>query len=245
MKFLFQSAVFIILLPGFIYGETWDFAFAVPYIHGSMKQHTPISVEMGVTSVKGYGFSWEHYFSSFAADELRESSEHKTETISASPKKYWDYTYTSRLSLNSNAFHFYYRFEQYVHRWDLGLMLSASNYSASYRKEIKKCTDYSWGAYCVDLYSNSEIDEQTEYSINYRGPFLQYSNTLRGYDRRDAYYGIRIFTLSRDVIDAGQIEMEQASDAVLDTRGESYRQFILDNNPKTTFGFHLSFGWRL
>jgi len=81
--------------------------------------------------------------------------------------------------------------------------------------------------------------------VNYLGPFAQYSNTLTGYDRQDIYYGIRLYSMSRSTINSRGLEMISSSDSILQERNTQYKQFILDNNPVSTFGINLSLGMRL
>ena len=172
--------------PGLFSAESWDLGLGVPYMQGRMKQYLPLFLELGVTSVKGYGFSWNYLPSSagLGESEFKEYEKTNTETYrsNSSQEKYWENTFKTRLSLSSNAFHFYYRIEQYVHRWDLGMIYNTNTYSVRHKKEVRDCTRYiSWGSTICSSSTTGALEEKSsDYEVNYLGPFAQYSNTLPG-----------------------------------------------------------------
>ncbi len=251
MKQLLVLCAILLLFPWSMSAESWDLGLGVPYMQGRMKQYMPLFLELGVTSVKGYGFSWNYLPSSagLGESEFKEYEKTNTETYSSnsSQEKYWENTYKTRLSMSSNAFHFYYRIEQYVHRWDLGMIYNTNTYSVRHKKEVRDCTRYiSWGSTICSSSTTGALEEKSsDYEVNYLGPFAQYSNTLAGYDRQDIYYGIRLYSMSRSTINSRGLELISSSDSILQELDTQYKQFILDNNPVSTFGINLSLGMRL
>ncbi len=73
----------------------------------------------------------------------------------------------------------------------------------------------------------------SEVKVGYAGPTIQYSTTIMGYDKDDMFYSVRIFTLGRsDFTSEGPYV------------GNKIMTLIEDNNPKSTLGFNIVYGFR-
>ena len=127
--------------------------------------------------------------------------------------------FTGKLKLTSYDFHLFYRIEKYVHRWDVGVTTNLNEYFGKINK--------------------------TKFSkdVTYIGPMVQYSTTIKGYDRDEVYYGIRVFALSTSEINTSSFDL--ADDSTFQSENENYKNFIKDNNPALTIGLNLTIGFRL
>ena len=199
---------------------TWDLGVSVPYLSGRMQQFLPLSLELGLTSVKGYGVGYNVLTS--GSDETLQP---QTETTGTD-------TYESELTLQSGTLELYYRFEQYVHRWDVGVLRQATQY------EVVQ-TRTTLGA--------SLSEEQTAtLEVTYLGPFVQYSNTWIGYDEQDAYYALQLAWLSRSTpLTETPFRFDPTQDSTWQAQQTSYQQFVVDHNPESSVLLALTIGWRL
>ena len=95
--------------------------------------------------------------------------------------------FTGKLKLTSYDFHLFYRIEKYVHRWDVGVTTNLNEYFGKINK--------------------------TKFSkdVTYIGPMVQYSTTIKGYDRDEVYYGIRVFALSTSEINTSSFDLADDS----------------------------------
>ncbi len=127
--------------------------------------------------------------------------------------------FTGKLKLTSYDFHLFYRIEKYVHRWDVGVTTNLNEYFGKINK--------------------------TKFSkdVTYIGPMVQYSTTIKGYDRDEVYYGIRVFALSTSEINTSSFDL--ADDSTFQSENENYKNFIKDNNPALTIGLNFTIGFRL
>ena len=127
--------------------------------------------------------------------------------------------FTGKLKLTSYDFHLFYRIEKYVHRWDVGVTTNLNEYFGKINK--------------------------TKFSkdVTYIGPMVQYSTTIKGYDRDEVYYGIRVCALSTSEINTSSFDL--ADDSTFQSENENYKNFIKDNNPALTIGLNLTIGFRL
>ena len=199
---------------------TWDLGLSVPYFSGRMAQFLPLSMEVGATSLKGYGLGYNLLTS--GSHELLQSQEETT----ASKE------YESRLTLQSGTLELHYRFEQYVHRWDLGLMLQATHYEVNQKQTL--------------LSSSVSTEKKVSLDVVYWGPFLQYSNTWIGYETKDAYYAIQVASLSRiTTLNETSLTFPETSDVMEQSQQREYQQFLVDHNPESSVFLAFTFGWRL
>lgn len=127
--------------------------------------------------------------------------------------------FTGKLKLTSYDLHLFYRIEKYVHRWDVGVTTNLNEYFGKINK--------------------------TKFSkdVTYIGPMVQYSTTIKGYDRDEVYYGIRVCALSTSEINTSSFDL--ADDSTFQSENENYKNFIKDNNPALTIGLNLTIGFRL
>ncbi len=206
------------LLPASGQAATWDLGLSLPYFSGRMDAFLPVSVEMGVTSVKGYGVGYN--FLTASTDERLQS---QTEAVGTR-------TYQAELTLQSGTLELYYRFEQYVHRWDLGLMRQATQYEVVQQRTTNAVV----------------TEQQASLEVVYLGPFLQYSNTWIGYDQQDAYYAVQLAALSRTTpVTETSLEFATTSDPVWERQQATYQQFVTDTNPEASVFVAFTVGWRL
>ena len=162
-----------------------------------MKNYNPLQLEIGAASVKGYGVS----------ASVQSTKDH---TVSG---------FTGKLKLTSYDIHLFYRFEKYVHRWDVGVMTNLNKYYGQIN-EIKFNKD-----------------------VTYTGPMAQYSTTIQGYDRGDVYYGVRFFIVSTSKINTNSFDL--TDDTTFQSENENYKSYIKDNNPASVIGLNITIGWRL
>jgi hypothetical protein len=80
-------------------------------------------------------------------------------------------------------------------------------------------------------------------NVTYIGPMVQYSTTIKGYDRDEVYYGIRVFALSTSEINTSSFDL--ADDSTFQSENKNYKNFIKDNNPALTIGLNFTIGFRL
>ena len=127
--------------------------------------------------------------------------------------------FTGKLKLTSYDLHLFYRIEKYVHRWDVGVTTNLNEYFGKINK--------------------------TKFSkdVTYIGPMVQYSTTIKGYDRDEVYYGIRVFALSTSEINTSSFDL--ADDSTFQSENKNYKNFIKDNNPALTIGLNFTIGFRL
>ena len=142
MKYLSITILFLIFFSQPLLAEIWDFGLGIVFVPGRMENYDPAQIEIGATSVKGYGLS--------VSKQATKSFENLTKE-----EKSGTNTYNSKFELSSDALHIFYRFENYVYRWDLGLM-------------------HNRNIYTVKIEKNSEVTENT-INISYTGPYIQYS----------------------------------------------------------------------
>ena len=137
-----------------------------------------------------------------------------------------DNTYTSKFWLSSDAFMMFYRIENYVDRWDLGIMHNRNIYTAMVEKK-----------------GDTEESEESTLELSYTGPYLQYSKTLTDYEN-GLYYGIRIFYLSTTIPESKSYDLIESNDTYIQEYNDELKTFIYENNPKTSTGINLTFGLR-
>ena len=97
--------------------------------------------------------------------------------------------------------------------------------------------------YTVKIEKNSEVTENT-INISYTGPYIQYSNTIEGYETNDWFYGFRLFYLSLNN-DSNSYNVIGSNDTYIQVYNNKIKIFINENNPKTSAGINMTFGWRL
>ena len=214
---IFFIILYFIVSTKFVFAEIWDFGLGilvVPVRAGNYDT-VPTQIEIGVSSVKGYGLS--------VTKQSTKSFENltKEEIIG-------DNTYTYRFGLSSDALLIFYRFENYEDRWDLGLMHNRNIYTANIEKK-----------------GDSEEVGKTTFNVSYTGPYIQYSSTLTGYETDDWYYGIRLFSISLSKSDSTPYNFIMSDDTYLRDYNNEINNFMHDNNPKTAAGINLTFGFRL
>jgi len=217
MKILIFIILYFIVSTQDVFAEIWDFGLGILVVPGRADNYdtVPTQIEIGASSVKGYGLS--------VSKQATKSFENltKEEIIE-------DNTYTSKFGLSSDALLIFYRFENYEHRWDLGLMHNRNIYTATIEKK-----------------GDSEEIGKTTINVSYTGPYIQYSNTLKGYDTDDWYYGFRLFYLSSNNLDSNSYNLIESNDTYIQVYNNEIKNFINDNNPKTSVGINMTFGWRL
>lgn len=200
-----------------VFAEIWDFGLGISHVSGRSDNYgtVPLQIEMGLSSVKGYGLS---------------VSRQSTKSFSNLTKKeiIEDNTYSSEFGMRSDTLMIFYRFENYDQRWDLGLMNNRNIYIATIEKKG----------------SSSEIGS-SHINISYSGPYIQYSNTLKGYETDDWYYGLRIFSISTNNIDSSSYNIIVSDDNYLQDYNNDIKKFIYKNNPKNATGINITLGWRL
>jgi hypothetical protein len=194
---LILAMIFLLFSSSSVFAETWDFGIGIPYSQGRMKNYNPLQLEIGAASVKGYG-------------------------VSASAQSTKDHTaqgFTGKLKLTSYDIHLFYRFEKYVHRWDVGVMTNLNKYYGQI----------------------NEIEFNKD--VTYTGPMAQYSTTIQGYDREDVYYGVRFFIVSTSKMNTNSFDL--TDDTTFQSENENYKSYIKDNNPASVIGLNITIGWRL
>ena len=124
MKIIFIILYFIVSTQ-FVFAEIWDFGLGILVVPGREENYdtVPTQIEIGVSSVKGYGLS------------VTKQSTKSFENLTKEEKSGAD-TYTSKFELSSDALHLFYRFENYVYRWDLGLMHNRNIYTVKIEKTV-------------------------------------------------------------------------------------------------------------
>ena len=213
MKRLIFIILYFIFFTQTIFSEIWDFGLGIIIEQGRAENYAtmPGQIEIGASSVKGYGLAvtQQHTkrFEKLTEEEIIE-----------------DITYSYTFELSSNDLMLFYRFENYVDRWDLGLMHNRNIYTV----KIKK---------------NSEVTENL-INISYTGPYIQYSNTIKGYETNDWFYGFRLFYLSLNN-DSNSYNVIGSNDTYIQGYNNKIKIFINENNPKTSAGINMIFGWRL
>ena len=152
IKYLSITILFLIFFSQPLLAEIWDFGLGIVFVPGRMGNYDPAQIEIGASSVKGYGLS--------VSKQATKSFENltKEEIIG-------DNTYTYRFGLSSDALLIFYRFENYEDRWDIGLMHNRNIYTANIEKK-----------------GDSEEVGKTTFNVSYTGPYIQYSSTLTGYE---------------------------------------------------------------
>jgi hypothetical protein len=210
----------ILLNPGNVQALTWDLGLSVPYFSGRMAQFLPLSLEVGATSIKGYGLGY----------TLLTSGNH--ELLKPQQETTASQEYESQLTLQSGTLEGHYRFEQYVHRWDLGVMRQATRYEVAQKQTA--------------LNTSISTEQKTSLDVVYWGPFLRYSNTWVGYDTQDAYYAVQLAWLSRRAtLTETPLTFSETSDTVLQAQQRKYQQFLVEQNPESSVLLAFTFGWRL
>jgi len=213
MKILIFIILYFIVFTQAVFAEIWDFGLGILIEPGRAENYAtmPGQIEIGASSVKGYGLS--------VSKQATKSFENltKEEIIE-------DITYSYTFELSSNALMLFYRFENYVDRWDLGLM-------------------HNRNIYTVKIEKHSEV-AKTTINVSYTGPYIQYSNTLKGYETDGWYYGFRLFYLSLNN-DSNSYNLIESNDTYIQVYNNGIKNFINDNNPKNSPGINMTFGWRL
>ena len=106
-----------------------------------------------------------------------------------------------------------------MHRWDVGVMSNLNKYYGQINE--------------IEFNKN----------ITYIGPMIQYSTTIKGYDREDVYYGVRIFALSTSEINTHSFDLTDGT--TFQSEHENYKSYIKNNNPALTVGLNFTIGFRL
>ena len=194
---LVLTIIFVLFSSCSAFAETWDFGIGIPFYSGRMKNYHPLQLEIGVASVKGYGIN----------SSIQSVKSHKVSG------------FTGKLKWTSFDIHIFYRFEKYVHRWDVGVMSNLNKYYGQINE--------------IEFNKN----------ITYIGPMIQYSTTIKGYDREDVYYGVRIFALSTSEINTHSFDL--TDDTTFQSEHENYKSYIKNNNPALTVGLNFTIGFRL
>ena len=215
MKNILITIFFFIVLPQTVLAEIWDLGLGIIIMPGRMENYVPTQIEIGASSVKGYGLSVSKQATQ-SFDNLNKDEESGGNN------------YTSKFELSSDALHLFYRFENYDRRWDIGLMHNRNIYTGKIEKTG----------------SSAETGE-IEINVSYTGPCIQYSNTLTGYETDDWYYGLRLFSISSNKPDSSSYNIIVSDDTYMQDYNSKMKNFINDNNPKTVTGFNITFGWRL
>ena len=199
-----------------VFAEIWDFGLGILLVPDRVENYpNPTQIEIGVSSVKGYGLSVSKQSSRSFKDLT------KKEIIE-------DNTYTSKFWLSSDAFMMFYRIENYVNRWDLGLMHNRNIYTVKIEKNG----------------SSKEIGKTT-INVSYTGPYVQYSNTIQGYETGDWFYGLRLFYIYSNSLDSNSYNTIESNDTFIIEYNNIMNNFIKENNPNNAFGINITFGWRL
>ena len=215
MKNILITIFFFIVLPQTILAEIWDLGLGTIIMPGRMENYVPTQIEIGASSVKGYGLS--------VSKQATQSFDNLNKDEASGGNNY-----TSKFELSSDALHLFYRFENYDRRWDIGLMHNRNIYTGKIEKKG----------------SSAETGE-IEINVSYTGPCIQYSNTLTGYETDDWYYGLRLFSISSNKPDSSSYNIIVSDDTYMQDYNSKIKNFINDNNPKTVTGFNITFGWRL
>ena len=216
MKIIFIILYFIVSTQ-FVFAEIWDFGLGILVVPGRKENYdtVPTQIEIGVSSVKGYGLS--------VTKQSTKSFENltKEEIIG-------DNTYNSKFELSSDVLLIFFRFENYEDRWDIGLMHNRNIYTANIEKK-----------------GDSEEIGKTTFNVSYTGPYIQYSSTLTGYETDDWYYGLRLFSISSNKSNSSSYNIINTDDTYLQDYNNEINNFMYDNNPKTATGINITFGYRL
>ena len=225
IKRLIFIILYLIVFKQAVFAEIWDFGLGILIEPGRMENYAPIpgQIEIGVSSVKGYGFAYsiQTTFEQFIGEDA-EGARVDRKDLDAEESINEDIpSYTFELS--SAALMLFYRFENYVDRWDFGLMFNQNQYT-------------------VKIENNSEAVEE-EILISYTGPYIQYSNTIKGYETDDWFYGFRLFYLSLNN-DSNSYNLIGSNDTYIRAYKNKINNFINENNPKTSAGIHMTFGRR-
>ena len=215
MKNILITIFFFIVLPQTVLAEIWDLGLGIIIMPGRMENYVPTQIEIGASSVKGYGLSVSKQATQ-SFDNLNKDEESGGNN------------YTSKFELSSDALHLFYRFENYDRRWDIGLMHNRNIYTGKIEKK-----------------GGSAETGEIEINVSYTGPCIQYSNTLTGYETDDWYYGLRLFSISSNKLDSSSYNIVVSDDTYMQDYNSKIKNFIHDNNPKTVTGFNITFGWRL
>ena len=215
MKNILITIFFFIVLPQTILAEIWDLGLGIIIMPGRMENYVPTQIEIGASSVKGYGLS--------VSKQATESFDNLNKDEESG-----DNNYTSKFELSSDALHLFYRFENYVYRWDLGLMHNRNIYTVKIEKNG----------------SSKEIGETT-INVSYTGPYVQYSNTIQGYETGDWFYGLRLFYIYSNSLDSNSYNAIESNDTFIIEYNNIMNNFIKENNPNNAFGINITFGWRL
>ena len=215
MKNILITIFFFIVLPQTILAEIWDLGLGFIILPGRMENYVPTQIEIGASSVKGYGLS--------ASKQATKSFDNLNKDEASGGNNY-----TSKFELSSDALHLFYRFENYDRRWDIGLMHNRNIYTANIEKK-----------------GDSEEVGKTTFNVSYTGPYIQYSSTLTGYETDDWYYGLRLFSISSNKSNSNSYNIINTDDTYLQDYNNEINNFMHDNNPKTAAGINLTFGFRL
>jgi len=215
IKYLSITILFLIFFSQPLLAEIWDFGLGIVFVPGRMENYDPAQIEIGASSVKGYGLS--------VSKQATKSFENLTKEEKSGAN-----TYNSKFELSSDALHLFYRFENYVYRWDLGLMHNRNIYTVKIKKND----------------SSKEI-EKTTINVSYTGPYVQYSNTIQGYETGDWFYGIRLFYIYSNSLDSNSYNTIESNDTFIIEYNNIMNNFIKENNPNNAFGINITFGWRL
>ena len=217
MKRLIFIILYFIVFTQTVFAEIWDFGLGIMIEPGRAENYAtmPGQIEIGASSVKGYGLAvtQQHTkrFENLTEEEIIE-----------------DITYSYTFELSSNALMLFYRFENYVDRWDLGLMHNRNIYTVKIEKNG----------------SSKEIGKTT-INVSYTGPYVQYSNTIQGYETGDWFYGLRLFYIYSNSLDSNSYNTIVSNDTYIIEYNNVKNNFIKENNPNNAFGINITFGWRL
>ena len=92
--------------------------------------------------------------------------------------------------------------------------------------------------------SSKEIGKTT-INVSYTGPYVQYSNTIQGYETGDWFYGLRLFYIYSNSLDSNSYNTIESNDTFIIDYNNIINNFIKENNPNNAFGINITFGWRL
>ena len=215
MKNILITIFFFIVLPQTILAEIWDLGLGIIIMPGRMENYVPTQIEIGASSVKGYGLS--------VSKQATKSFDNLNKDEASGGNNY-----TSKFELSSDALNLFYRFENYDRRWDIGLMQNRNIYTGKIEKK-----------------GSSAEKGEIIINVSYTGPYIQYSNTLTGYETDDWYYGLRLFSISSNKLDSSSYNIIVSDDTYMQDYNSKLKNFINDNNPKTVTGLNITFGWRL
>ena len=214
MKFVTLLIVLLTVFSHTVFAEIWDFGSGIILMPGRMNNYLPLQIEIGVSDLKGYGFAAAVQTAINNNDLLNDKDN--------------DDKYYTKLQISSQSLFLFYRFEKFVHRLDTGFMYNRNQY-------IPKIT------YKDDKEENFQI---SSIIVLYTGPYVQYSNTVTGYETGDIYYGLRLFALTTSDVNSTSYNMINDDDAYVQEQNKKYGDFIKSNSPKSSIGLNLTVGWR-